>query len=131
MLTAKRRPRWMRPGNRKIGRSRMTCADFSTSIPTRTPRPKSLPRVMRGIWQQPAKKLHRQCPSLHPTIEGEGDKGNAIRIHLPRPPIPAQCLILCYLADALGLLVTHLYRRDLVAIFDAAHHLLASGLDFL
>ena len=50
---------------------------------------------------------------------------------LTRPTLPAQCLILGDLSNALRLLAAHLNRRDLVAIGDPARYLLTSGLDFL
>jgi hypothetical protein len=54
-----------------------------------------------------------------------------LRPPLPRPTIPAQYLILCYLPDALRLLVAHLNRGDLIAIGNPARYLLTSGLDLL
>jgi len=50
---------------------------------------------------------------------------------LARSAITLQHLILCDLPDALRLPVTHLNRRDLVAVGDAARDFLPSGLDFL
>ena len=59
------------------------------------------------------------------------DKTSAPLSNLPRPTLPAHCLILGDFSDALRLLVAHLDHRDLVAIGDAARYLLASGLYFL
>jgi hypothetical protein len=49
----------------------------------------------------------------------------------PSSPLSVKRLVLRNLADTLRLLVSHLDGRDLVAIGNAAGHLLTSGLDFL
>ena len=71
-----------------------------------------------------------------PCQSSDGATSNLTRLEpsfsiLPRPTIPAQCLILGDFSDALRLLVAHLNRRDPIAIGDAARDFMTSGLDFL